>query len=731
MAFLLIVPGKTVKGEMAFGLAMVWAHPAQAHLFSLDEATWKLTLLIDIGNNWAYTFVQLNEGTLCVPLSNEGHISTMIDGVPSWSACGHLHQLEVHKLLQCKDQVVCPKGLNGGLEPVLISLPELPVWDMNTLSEPVHETSLLQVDLFHAMLGDKCPSSQVPAEPPCHLPPPILPWSVPVKQLTTPVWLLSFKSSYLRWHWTPAAQSQRTLPWGDQHQHPWVTHQPSEWRTHLGWRGQFQPCPSWWLPPSRHHHKQLHLMMPSQSAIHPLWPGIGNSWGSQYPYHPTIWDSSRDRLGCPLCWSTPTTREMNRAMGWLPTTRASIDTHHRKKVLDPKTIFHQNEAQTAKAIKEVRAHCTTVIQDAEATCTAAIREAEATCADCACTPQQSHGECMQDIEREAIEEEGRDCQSFLTACGAALQTCAPEACGIFMYPLQLLMGNISLAALLAISPQLSTAMGESAPATPHPTVLVVPIPKWQHHSSGEEATGPATLAKEPTYLKWKEGKSLMGLKENHQEAFCWDTNLVQVTRETYFEAHHPTFDKEGSHNLYSLFWEMITSANLLESEIYEIQQVWTRWKDLRYAHHAMRSLPKGLSFFHLVSPSESPKVMGLKWIHHPNALCHHAGLSYCPWCGKKRQNKGALVNHLQTMCYKWGLVYSRCLFFPVITSKAMWHLGQAYKPSDAKEEDGRPINDNTSTSDWFTSSHPLHLQWCTWAPFICSWIPTIPNICLS
>ena len=32
MAYLLIVPGKTIKGEMAFGLTMVWVHPHQ-HAF--------------------------------------------------------------------------------------------------------------------------------------------------------------------------------------------------------------------------------------------------------------------------------------------------------------------------------------------------------------------------------------------------------------------------------------------------------------------------------------------------------------------------------------------------------------------------------------------------------------------------------------------------------------------------------------------------------------------------
>ena len=145
----------------------------------------------------------------------------------------------------------------------------------------------------------------------------------------------------------------------------------------------------------------------------------------------------------------------------------------------------------------------------------------------------------------------------------------------------------------------------------------------------------------------------------------------------------------------------------------------------------MKSSPKGLKFFHLVSPSESSKVMGLKGIHHPDALCHHTGPSYCPWCGKEGQNKGTLVNHLQTMHYKLGLVCSRCLWFPTTTSEAMQHHGQACKHSDAKEEDRRPDDNDASMSDWFTLSCPLHLQRHTWAPFIHLQIPTIPNICLS
>ena len=157
MAYLLIAMCKTIVEQMAFGLATVWAHPHQACLPSLDEVARKLTLLIDIGNNWAYTFMSLNEGALHVPLSSEGHISAMIDGVLSRSACRHLCQLHMWKLLQCGNNMVCPEDLNGWLEPVQLSIPQLPVWDMKTLGRPVCKSLLLQVNLSWAMPGDKRP----------------------------------------------------------------------------------------------------------------------------------------------------------------------------------------------------------------------------------------------------------------------------------------------------------------------------------------------------------------------------------------------------------------------------------------------------------------------------------------------------------------------------------------------------------------------------------------------
>ena len=88
--------------------------PYQTHLFSLDEVERKLALLLNSGDSWAYTFVQLNENTQHVSLSKVGHLSAIIDGMPSRNMCRCLCQLEVCKLLQYGDQVLYPEGLNGG-----------------------------------------------------------------------------------------------------------------------------------------------------------------------------------------------------------------------------------------------------------------------------------------------------------------------------------------------------------------------------------------------------------------------------------------------------------------------------------------------------------------------------------------------------------------------------------------------------------------------------------------
>ena len=54
LAFLMIVPENTIQGEVAFSLTVVWTHPYQTCLSSMDKVAKKLTLLINSGDNWAF-----------------------------------------------------------------------------------------------------------------------------------------------------------------------------------------------------------------------------------------------------------------------------------------------------------------------------------------------------------------------------------------------------------------------------------------------------------------------------------------------------------------------------------------------------------------------------------------------------------------------------------------------------------------------------------------------------
>ena len=120
---------------------------------------------------------------------------------------------------------------------------------------------------------------------------------------------------------------------------------------------------------------------------------------------------------------------------------------------------------------------------------------------------------------------------------------------------------------------------------------------------------------------------------------------------------------------------MIETAGLLSSAIYEIQEAWTGQKELQNANYALRTLPKGLRFFYMVSPSESPKVMGLMGIYHPDAICHFNGVTHYPWCSKEGQNEGTIINHLRTVDYKLGLICKKCFCCLSIMSEDIWCHG--------------------------------------------------------
>ena len=165
-------------------------------------------------------------------------------------------------------------------------------------------------------------------------------------------------------------------------------------------------------------------------------------------------------------------------------------------------------------------------------------------------------------------------------------------------------------------------------------------------------------------------------------------------REEHYKTNHPHFDCKTSHDLTNIFQNMITSASLLGSQIYKIQESWEGQSELQYANNALKAVPQRLQFFCAVSSSESPNVMGLACIHNPDALHCFNGMTFCPWCRKEGQNKGTIGNHLQMTHYKLGLVCGTCFHCPSVTSEAIWHHG--WKSCQHPQGEDRGLGDTSS-----------------------------------
>ena len=170
----------------------------------------------------------------------------------------------------------------------------------------------------------------------------------------------------------------------------------------------------------------------------------------------------------------------------------------------------------------------------------------------------------------------------------------------------------------SLSQGASSSKQVSAPVAPSsPAPEYSPRPRWQHPSPDLVGVSPLgrTTSKatpeRPPSSKWQ-GKLPLHkvLSQSCQEAFNQDSSLVKEAREEYFRRHSLNFNDKNSHDFTGIFRCMIQTASLLGSAIYEIKEVWTGSDKLWQANYVLRALLKGLKFFRVVSPSESPKVMG-------------------------------------------------------------------------------------------------------------------------
>ena len=320
----------------------------------------------------------------------------------------------------------------------------------------------------------------------------------------------------------------------------------------------------------------------------------------------------------------------------------------------------------------------------KATCSMALRDAETQRASQAELLQREHGKVMQDLEVQAIQEEGRNQANFLSACLATLYASPAELKGMLIASYHILLGQTPMSHPFALSRRTSPVEEQSTPtAPPTPVPKQSSRPKRWHPSPDPVESTPLgrtmskTMSEGPPSSKWWEIPPWNKvLKPGCAEAFSQDSDLVKEVWKEFFSKHSYNFVTEGTCNLSEVFRQIATSTELLGTSIYEIQASWTGLDELRQANYALRSLPKGLKILHVVPPSESPKFIGLVGIHDLEALHRFSSITHCPWCGKEGQNEGTVVNHLWMVHYRLGLVCNKCHNCPSTTSNTLRCHGQ-------------------------------------------------------
>ena len=150
---------------------------------------------------------------------------------------------------------------------------------------------------------------------------------------------------------------------------------------------------------------------------------------------------------------------------------------------------------------------------------------------------------------------------------------------------------------------------------------------------------------------------------------------MKEARTHYFATHSWDWTHSNMEDLSDIFKGLAQEAGLLGESIFEIQWSWKGPEHLKQANYIFQSQPKGLKFLRAVSAKESPKEIGLKGIHDPEALQHFVRYTYCPWCGKSGQNEGTIINHLRTVHYKLGLICDWCFGCPTTMSDTLCRHG--------------------------------------------------------
>ena len=134
-------------------------------------------------------------------------------------------------------------------------------------------------------------------------------------------------------------------------------------------------------------------------------------------------------------------------------------------------------------VKEAKTTQACTIQEAKAACSMAIRDAKTQRASQAKLFQRKHGKVMQDLETQAIQEEGRSQADFLSTCQATLYASPVEITGMLVASYHILLGQAPMSHPFALLQRTSPVEEQSTPtAPPMPAPKQSPRPKRWHPS---------------------------------------------------------------------------------------------------------------------------------------------------------------------------------------------------------------------------------------------------------
>ena len=379
-----------------FSLSIMWVHPYQTRVPTMEEVVKLLALLPSTGSDCPCALVWLNGDAHCAPLPKEGHLSTQVAGGTGSATCRRVSQLQVHQLLSLGSQIVYPVGLNGCEVPVITSPPKPMAIGVNLLSgKPIY----LKVDI---------PQSNTEGPE--------------LKALTLGSHSPSISIA------SPAKGGRRVS----------ITMEVRELLSQVGL--DISGCASGNSTPKRLEPIVLVTLLPTKPEDFP-WP-VDTSSQVSAPDDAEMEDASLEEI--PTA-SSPTAEasgpsgdapppdvaylweEANKAPGDLLAIKSSIDAHWQKLILEVGMALCENDSETTESIKEAKIICTHAIQQTKNCCSVAIREAEAQRASQAVSIQQSHHKAVQHLE-----EERKSQLNFDFVCQTALWVSPPEFRGVLV-----------------------------------------------------------------------------------------------------------------------------------------------------------------------------------------------------------------------------------------------------------------------------------------------------------